>query len=98
MDVDEVMFVLFITCCQRERAACHLVNVQDTLVLSRTSAMGIHASTISKSIIRGPGSAPIPGVNVAGDILIAIMSLSEAAAQKRHYPFRTAVQLRKLTC
>lgn len=62
-----------------------------TATLPYTAAMG-SASSIVKSAIRAATSAPVSGVAVGGDLLIAIISLSEAVAQKRHYPFRSVIK------
>ena len=48
-------------------------------------------STAAKSAIHAASAAPVPGASVGGDILIAIINLCEAVAQKRHYPFRGAI-------
>ena len=76
-----------------------MVNVQDTYnkagvesPLVPTPAMGNHVSAAAKSAIRAAGSAPVPGVKVGGELLVAIISLCEAVAQKRHYPFPSAIK------
>jgi hypothetical protein len=54
--------------------------------------MGSASSSIVKSAIRAATSAPVSGVAVGGDLLTTIISLSEAVAQKRHYPFRGVIK------
>ena len=59
---------------------------------SYTAAMGSASSSIAKSVIRAATSAKVSGVAVGGDLLIAIINLSDAVAQKRHYPFRGVIR------
>ena len=50
---------------------------------------------LTGSTIHSASLFSVPGAKVGGDVLIAIVKLSERISLRRHYPFRSAVQLSK---
>ena len=59
---------------------------------SPQATIGDNVLTIAKTAIQVAGAAPVPGVKVGGDILLTIIKLCEAVAQKRHDPFYSGIK------